>query len=220
MSISTRSPIVAGRSRAGTAVRRRLLRTALGGALAASLPLIAACDRGAKAFKNTDVTGSDIAKSGFELIDHSGAPRTLQDYRGKVVVVFFGFTHCPDVCPMTLVEMAEAMKLLGEKSDRVQVLFVTVDPERDSPELLSKYVPAFDPRFVGLWGEPDQIARTAKDFKVFYQKTQVSSSGSYSIDHTAGSYVFDPQGRLRLFLRHGVGAEPLAEDITRLLNGE
>ena len=178
---------------------------------------LAACDRGGPTFHNTDVTGSGIAKDGFELTDHTGATRRLADYRGKVVVMFFGFTHCPDVCPTTLVETAEAMKLLGPKAEKVQVLFVTVDPERDTPEMLAKYVPAFDPRFVGLWGDPETISRTAKDFKVFYQKTQQSSTGSYSIDHTAGSYIFDQEGQLRLFTRYGVGAKALADDIGQLL---
>ncbi|MCM5571704.1 SCO family protein [Burkholderiaceae bacterium FT117] len=191
------------------------------GALAAAALLVAGlagCDRGGPKFHNTDVTGSGIAKDGFTLTDHTGATRTLADYRGKVVVMFFGFTHCPDVCPTTMVETAEAMKLLGPKAERVQVLFVTVDPERDTPEMLAKYVPAFHPRFVGLWGDPETIARTAKDFKVFYQKGQQSSSGSYSIDHTAGSYVFDTEGRLRLFTRYGVGAQALADDISQLLD--
>ena len=199
-------------------VRRGALRAvAACAAVAALAGGLAACDLGGPTFQNTDVTGSGIAKDDFTLTDHTGAKRSLADYRGKVVVVFFGFTHCPDVCPTTLVEMAEAMKLLGPRADRVQVLFITVDPERDTPELLGKYVPAFDPRFVGLWGDPDTIARVAKDFKVFYQKTQPSSTGSYSIDHTAGSYVFDAEGRLRLFTRHGGGPKPLADDIGLLL---
>ncbi len=200
------------------APRRGLLRAA--GALSVVALLgggLAACDRGGPKFHNTDVTGSGIAKDGFTLTDHTGATRTLADYRGKVVVMFFGFTHCPDVCPTTLVETAEAMKLLGPRADKVQVLFVTVDPERDTPEMLAKYVPAFDSRFVGLWGDPETIARVAKDFKVFYQKGQQSSTGSYSIDHTAGSYIFDEEGRLRLFTRYGVGAQALADDIGQLL---
>lgn len=205
-------------------IRRRLLRSSLRLALAVSLASglsfgLTACSSDKPSFHNTDVTGSGIAKDGFSLTDQDGKARTLADYRGKVAVVFFGFTHCPDVCPTTMVEMAEVMKLLGARADDVQVLFVTVDPERDTPELLRKYVPAFDPRFVGLWGDPDTIARTAKDFKVFYQKTQVSSSGSYSIDHTAGSYVFDRQGKVRLFVRHGGDVQALADDIGRLLAG-
>lgn len=199
--------------------RRAVVRAVALGALAVTLSAgLAGCDRGGPQFHNTDITGSGFAKDGFELTDHTGKARTLADYRGKVVVVFFGFTHCPDVCPTTLVEMAEALKLLGARADQVQVLFVTVDPERDTPEMLAKYVPAFDPSFVGLWGDPDTIARTAKSFKVFYQKTETSSSGSYSIDHTAGSYVFDREGNLRLFTRHGGGAQKLADDLGLLLD--
>jgi protein SCO1/2 len=202
------------------AARRLVLRTAFATALGSAFVLgLSGCDKPDQSFNNTDITGSEIARNGFALVDHTGAPRTLADYRGKAVVVFFGFTHCPDVCPTTLVELAEAMKLLGDRADQVQVLFVTVDPERDTPELLAKYVPAFDPRFVGLWGEPEAIERTAKDFKVFYQKTKETSPGAYSVDHTAGSYIFDGEGKVRLFARHGTGPEPLAEDIGRLLEG-
>lgn len=178
---------------------------------------LAGCDSGKPAFRNTDVTGADFGK-GFELIDHHGTRRTLADYRGKVVTIFFGYTHCPDVCPTTLTEMSEVMKLLGEKSDRVQVLFVTVDPERDTQELLASYVPAFDPRFVGLYGDLDTTARVAKDFKVFYQKVPGSAPGIYTVDHSAGSFVFDAKGQLRLFVKHGQGAEPLAQDLRRLID--
>jgi protein SCO1/2 len=199
--------------------RRRWLRAGASvvaaGLLAGGL---AACTEKGPEFRNTDITGSGIAKDGFTLTDHTGVTRTLADYRGKAVLIFFGFTHCPDVCPTTLVEAAEAIKLLGPKGDRLQVLFVTVDPERDTPESLARYVPAFHPSFVGLWGDPDTIARTAKDFKVFYQKTQESSSGSYSIDHTAASYLFDTEGRVRLFIRYGAGPEGLAHDVGLLLD--
>lgn len=169
-------------------------------------------------FKNTDVTGLGYAND-FALIDHHGKPRTLADFKGKAVVVFFGFMNCPDVCPTTMAEMANVMKQLGADAERVQVLFVTVDPERDTPELLAKYVPAFDPRFIGLTGDKAAIEKVAKEFRVFYQKSPGKEPGSYSVDHTSGSYVFDPQGRIRLFVRHGQGVEPLAEDIKTLLNG-
>lgn len=169
-------------------------------------------------FQNTDVTGLGYAKD-FALIDHTGKQRTLGDFKGKAVVVFFGFTHCPDVCPTTMAEMASVMKALGRQADRVQVLFVTVDPERDTPELLAKYVPAFDPRFLGLTGDKAAIEKVAKEFRVFYQKSPGKDPGSYSMDHTAGSYVFDPQGRIRLFVRHGQGVEPLVHDIGILLSG-
>jgi protein SCO1/2 len=133
------------------------------------------------------------------------------------VVVFFGYTQCPDVCPTTLATLAEAMKRLGSDADRVQVLFVTVDPERDTPELLKQYVPAFDRRFLGLWGDADATARTAKEFKVIYEKVPGASPASYTMDHSAGSYVFDPQGRLRLYVANGQGPDVFAHDLRELL---
>jgi protein SCO1/2 len=145
--------------------------------------------------------------------------RKLTDFKGKAVVVFFGFTHCPDVCPTTLAELATVMKELGPLADKVQVLFITVDPERDTPELLAKYVPAFDPRFLGLAGSVAETEQVAKQFKAFYQKVPGKTSGSYTVDHTAGSYIFDPQGRIRLFVRHGQGTEPIVHDLKRLLSG-
>ena len=167
-------------------------------------------------FRNTDVTGLNYAKD-FNLTDHNGKPRQLADFRGKVVVVFFGFTQCPDVCPTTMVEMADVMKQLGPDADRVQVLFVTVDPERDTQALLSQYVPAFDSRFLGLRGDLAATEKVAKEFKVFFQKVPGKQPGSYTIDHTAGSYIFDDKGRIRLFVRHGKGPEPIAHDIRQLL---
>lgn len=168
-------------------------------------------------FQNTDVTGLDYAK-GFSLVDHNGKPRTLADFRGKVVVLFFGYTQCPDVCPTTMAEMANVMSELGPQADKVQVLFVTLDPERDTRELLASYVPAFDKRFLGLYGTPAETDKVAKEFKVFYSKVPGSTPGNYSIDHTAGSYIFDQEGRLRLFVRHGAGPGPIAHDIRQLLS--
>jgi len=168
-------------------------------------------------FRNTDVTGLDYAKD-FALPDHAGKMRTLADFKGKAVVVFFGYTQCPDVCPTTMAEMAMVMQQLGPLADKVQVLFITVDPERDTPELLSKYVPSFDSRFLGLVGDKVATEKVAKDFKVFYQKVPGKEQGSYTMDHTAGSYVFDPQGRIRLFVRHGQGAEPIVHDLKLLLS--
>ena len=167
-------------------------------------------------FANTDVTGLDYAK-GFTLTDHTGKRRTLADFKGKVVVVFFGYTHCPDVCPTTLSEMAGIMKTLGPEAARLQVLFITLDPERDTPELMASFVPAFDPSFLGLWGEQPDIDKVAKDFKVFAQKIQSKDGKNYTIDHTAGSYVFDDQGHIRLFVRHGLGSDGLLKDLQRLL---
>jgi protein SCO1/2 len=134
-----------------------------------------------------------------------------------VVAVFFGFTRCPDVCPTTLAELKAVKERLGPDGDRLQVLFITVDPDRDTPELLGRYVPAFDPTFLGLYGDADAIARTAKEFKVFYQKSPGSGPDNYSMDHTAATFIFDPQGRLRLFAKHGMGADALAQDIRLLL---
>jgi protein SCO1/2 len=179
---------------------------------------LAGCDKPAAkpSFDNTDVTGLEYAR-GFSLLDHNGKPRTLADFKGKVVVVFFGYTQCPDVCPTTMAEMASVMKDLGPQADQVQVLFITLDPERDTPELLKAYVPQFDKRFLGLYGTLEQTAQTAKEFKVFYTKVPGSAPGEYSIDHTAGSYVFDRDGKIRLFVRHGQGPAPLVHDIRQLL---
>ena len=170
----------------------------------------------APAFHNTDVTGVDYAK-GFTLTDHTGKVRTLQDFRGKIVVMFFGYTQCPDVCPTTMAEMATVLKEMGPSADEVQVLFVTVDPERDTQELLSHYVPAFDKRFIGLYGDAAATAKVAKEFKVFYAKAPGADANSYTVDHTAGSFVFDKQGQLRLFVRHGQGPGLIAHDLRQLL---
>jgi protein SCO1/2 len=170
----------------------------------------------APAFHNTDVTGVDYAK-GFTLTDHTGKVRTLEDFRGKIVVMFFGYTQCPDVCPTTMAEMATVLKELGPSADEVQVLFVTVDPERDTQELLSHYVPAFDKRFIGLYGDAAATAKVAKEFKVFYAKAPGVDASSYTVDHTAGSFVFDKQGQLRLFVRHGQGPGLIAHDLRQLL---
>jgi protein SCO1/2 len=177
--------------------------------------LLAACTSSGPSFKNTDVTGVDYAK-GFQLTDHTGQPRSLADFRGKAVVVFFGYTHCPDVCPATLLEIKQALDQIGEEKSRVQVLFITVDPERDTPALLAKYVPAFDPTFIGLSGSPEQTARVTKDFHVFAQKAPGRTPDSYTVDHTAGMYVFDPKGQLRLFARPGRPGD-LAADLHTLL---
>ena len=149
--------------------------------------------------------------------DHNGKPRTLADFRGKVVVVFFGYTQCPDVCPTTLSDLAAALQKLGADANRVQVLFVTVDPERDTPELLSHYVPAFNPTFLGLSGDAAATAATAREFKILYQKQPGSTPGSYAMEHSAGTFIFDPQGRLRLFASHGQGPDVFAHDVRELL---
>jgi protein SCO1/2 len=182
------------------------------------LLLVTACQDASRGFKNTDITGASYGKE-LALLDHHGTHRTLADYKGKAVVVFFGYTHCPDVCPTTLAEMKAALARLGEDAKRVQVLFVTVDPERDTRDVLAQYVPAFDPSFVGLYGDADTTAKVAKDFKVFYQKVAGSRAETYTVDHTAGSYIFDPQGRLRLYVRYGASPDDLAADLRQLLAG-
>lgn len=182
--------------------------------------LLAACGGGDKpSFKNTDLTGASYGRD-LKLTDHTGRARTLADFRGKVVTVFFGFTRCPDVCPTTLAEMKDVLGRLGPDAERVQVLFVTVDPERDSAELLAKYVTAFDPSFIGLRGDIRETAAVAKEFKVFYEKRAGSTPQNYSVDHTAGTYVIDPQGRLRLFVRHQQSLDPLVADLKLLLAGK
>ncbi|OIR06805.1 hypothetical protein GALL_110530 [mine drainage metagenome] len=186
------------------------------------LPLIvlalAACSQ-APRFVSTDITGANFGRD-FALTDQTGHLRHLSDYKGKAVVIFFGYTQCPDVCPTTLAGLAEAMKLLGADAKRVQVLFVTVDPERDTQALLAAYVPQFDPSFVGLYGDAATTAATAKEFKVFYQKVAGSTPQTYTIDHTASSYAYDPKGRLRLLIRHDETPQNVADDLRLLLAGK
>lgn len=184
--------------------------------LAALLALAACGGSGqAPAFKLTDVTGASFGRE-LVLTDHNGQRRTLADFRGKVVTLFFGYTHCPDVCPTTLAEMAGVMKELGADAARLQVLFVTVDPERDTAEVLARYVPAFHPSFLGLTGSAEDIARAAKEFKIIYQKQKLPG-GAYSMDHSAGTFILDGEGRLRLFAQYGAGAPALLHDIRLLL---
>ncbi|MDK9724611.1 MAG: SCO family protein [Sterolibacteriaceae bacterium MAG5] len=180
--------------------------------------LLSACSDPVK-FNATDISGVDWGKD-FALTDHTGKARHIADYKGKAVVLFFGYTQCPDVCPTTLAGMRDAMKLMGEDAARVQVLFVTLDPARDTPQLLAQYVPWFEPSFVGLWADEATIAATAKEYKVFYTKQPGKEPGSYSIDHSAASYAFDPQGRLRLTIRHGEAPERIAADLKLLLAGK
>lgn len=180
--------------------------------------VLAGCDSRPQ-FANADLSYGDFAKD-FALTDHNGKPRTLADFRGKAVVIFFGYTQCPDVCPTTMTGMAEAMKQLGADAAKVQVLFVTVDPERDTQELLAQYVPAFHPAFLGLYGDPQTIAKTAQEFRVFYKKQPGATPNTYTVDHTAGSYVFDPRGKLRLYVRHGEKPELIARDLKLLIAGK
>jgi len=183
-----------------------------------TLCLLASCgdSQPSKSFVGTDITGADFSKS-LALTDHTGTPRTLDDYKGKVIVMFFGFTHCPDVCPTTMLDLKNTMKLLGDKADEVQVLFVTVDPERDTQEVLAKFVPSFDSRFIGLRGDAEQTAETVKNFKIYYAKVPGKSENDYSIDHSAGMFAFDKKGKVRLYLGYGQKPEDIASDVQNLL---
>lgn len=163
-----------------------------------------------------DIAGADFVGD-FDLLDHHGAKRQLTDYQGKVVVLFFGYTHCPDVCPTAMADMAKMMKLLGSDANQVQVLFVTLDPERDSQQVLAKYVPSFDERFVGLYGNAQQTAEVAKIYKVFFEKKDVAGKSGYTIDHSAGAFVFDKAGKVRIYFRNGQKPNEMASDLKQLL---
>ena len=197
------------------AARVALVACALGGAA-----LMSGCGKEQPAFTNVDITGNKQFGADFSLPDSSGKTRSLADYKGKVVVMFFGYTHCPDVCPTTMAELSQALQQLGpEDAKRVQVLFVTVDPERDTAALLGQYVSAFNPTFVGLRpADEAQLKKVAKDFRVYYAKVPGKTPDSYTMDHTAASYVFDTDGKLRLFARDGQGAAPWVHDIKLLLD--
>ena len=167
-------------------------------------------------FKDVDLNGAKYARE-LQLPDIEGRSRSLADFKGKVVVVFFGFTQCPDVCPTTMAELAQVKKALGGDGDKVQGVFVTVDPDRDTPELLKAYLGSFDPSFVALRGTPEQLKAAAQEFKVYYAKVPGKTPESYTMDHTAASFIFDTEGRIRVFSRYGSGAEALTQDIQALL---
>ena len=177
---------------------------------------LVACSPEKPKFNGIDVTGADYAK-GFTLTDHNDQSRSLSDFKGKVVVLFFGYTQCPDVCPTSMAELAEVKRLIGSDGDKLQGLFVTVDPARDTTELLKAYMANFDPTFVAFIPTPEQLAVVAKDYKIYYKKVDGKTPTSYTMDHSAGSYVYDTQGNLRLYSRYGVGAPVLAQDIQTLL---
>ena len=186
--------------------------------LVAALAALAlgACGPDGPRFQNADITGASFGRD-FTLIDAKGKQRKLSDFRGMAVVVFFGYTQCPDVCPAAMATLAETMRKLGQFSSNVQGIFITLDPERDTPELLSRYVPAFHPSFIGLYGDAAQTESVAKEFKVVYRKVPGTTPETYTVDHSAGMFVFDPKGRLRLFVSHGQSAEALTHDLRELL---
>lgn len=199
------------------ATRRHALERIVGiSLLAGAAGLLSACAEKKVAFRGVDLTGAEYARD-LPLTDHHGQARHLKDFAGKVVVVFFGYTQCPDVCPTSLQELAEAKRLLGADGERLQGIFVTVDPERDTPEVLKAYMGNFDPSFLALRGTPEQLAAVAKDFKVYYKKVEGKTPTSYTMDHSAGSYLYDPQGRIRVYHRYASGAPALAEDVKTLL---
>lgn len=201
-------------------LQRRVFSSLLGAlGLSTALVLVTACSPDQPAFKGVDITGADYAQ-GWTLSDQDGQVRTLKDFAGKAVVVFFGFTQCPDVCPTALQEIAQAKQLLGPDGAKLQGIFITVDPERDTPELLKAYVANFGTDFVALRPTLEQLPKVTKDFKIYYKKVEGKTPTSYTMDHSAGSFTFDPQGRIRLYNRHASGAETLAADVKILLSGK
>ena len=186
--------------------------------LAFSFFLLASCHRSPVAFRNTDLTGATFGHK-LTLTDHNGQTRSLADFQGRVVIVYFGYTSCPDICPTMLSQLAEVMKALGPAAQNVQVLFVTLDPERDSAERLKAFVPWFYPSFLGLRGDVGQIKAVTEEFRVFSARKNVDSDLGYVLDHSSGAYIFDPAGRLRLYVRDGAGGEDIAADIGQLLRG-
>ncbi len=198
-------------------IRRNAIQTIASCAVfAGAITSIVACSPQQASFASVDVTGADYAKN-FELTDHNGQVRHLPDFAGKVVVMFFGYTQCPDVCPTTMAELAEVKKLLGQDGEKLQALFVSIDPQRDTPELLKAYMVNFDPSFLALSTTPEKLAVLAKDFKIYYKRVDGKTPTSYTMDHSAGSYVYDTKGKLRLFTRYGSGPKVLAEDIRTLI---
>jgi len=197
--------------------KRKALKALVLGAVAVGTgSLLGACSDAKPSFSAIDLTGADYAR-GFQLTDHNGQPRSLNDFKGKMVVVFFGYTQCPDVCPTSMAELAEVKASLGADAGKLQGIFITVDPERDTPEVLKAYMANFDPSFLALRPTPEQLAALAKDFKIYYKRVDGKTPTSYSMDHSAGSYVYDTQGRLRLYARYGSGAQALSSDLKQLL---
>lgn len=196
----------------------------LGSLLVSLLLFLSACKPAAQSgsdtkgasFVGTDITGADFLKP-LALTDHNGKMRTMSEFKGKVVTLFFGYTHCPDVCPTTMVDLKQTMKLIGDKADDVQVIFVTVDPARDTQEVLAQFVPSFDSRFIGLRGSLQETAETLGNFKIYYSKVESKTKGDYTIDHSAGMYVFDKEGKIRLYLDYGQKPADIASDLKKLM---
>ena len=198
--------------------KRNALHLIAAGALSVcATGLLGACSEKKAEFRGVDVTGAEYARD-IPLTDHNGQPRHIKDFAGKVVVVFFGYTQCPDVCPTSMSELAEVKRSLGADGDKLQGIFVTVDPERDTPEMLKGYMASFDPSFIALRGTPEQLVAVAKDFKIYFKRVDGQTPTSYTMDHSAGSYVYDTKGRLRVYHRYGAGAQSLAADVRALLD--
>ena len=198
--------------------RNTLKKIAIGALWVGAAGIFSACSPKGPKFQGVDLTGAEYGRD-LPLTDQFGKERSIKDFAGKVVVVFFGYTQCPDVCPTSMSELAEVKRSLGADGDKLQGIFVTVDPERDTPELLAQYVPVFDARFLGLYGTAEKIAEVAKEFRVFYRKSG-DLAGHYTIDHTAGTYVFGPDGRPRLYVKHAEDPQVVVADIKALLAGK
>ena len=206
--------------------RRAFVRGALANAATAAMvmmapmggALLAGCES-KPVFNSLDITGATGFGTDFHLVDQNGRPRSMADFRGKAVVMFFGFTRCPDVCPTTLSDLRKAIQLLGPDAERVQVLFITVDPARDTQEVLAAYIASFHPSFLALRGDEEATRRVARDFKIMYNVQPGKTAATYTVDHTAAALAFDPQGRLRLFINYELGADKIAPDLKLILKG-
>ncbi len=198
----------------GFSSKRRVLLTA--SAAVALSPLLAACGKKEVVFQGSDISGTQLGRD-MEMLDGTSQVRRLADYKGKVVLVFFGYTQCPDVCPTAMAELSQTMELLGKDAEKVQVLMISVDPARDTPEILSAYVQAFNPAFVGLTGTPEQLSKTAKSFKAYYAKSPGGSADQYGMDHASSFYLFDQEGESRVLVSGNASAQDIAGDIKLLL---
>lgn len=181
--------------------------------------ILIACERQPVTFSHTDITGNTQIGSTFNLLDSQGKVRQLTDFRGKVVLLFFGYTQCPDVCPTTLAELRQVMQALGSDADKLQVIFISLDPERDTSTLLDQYISSFDRRFIALRPRTtEELKQTIEHFKIYAARISGTQTNHYTIDHSVGSYVFDTRGRIRLFIRHGQDIALLIQDIRLLMN--